>query len=97
MHGGVDLAVFEGDFEFLDEDALVHLGHIAEFGEAQVLALVAAGLDDLALNAQVRKRGLQLRRDHVRLGEGQFAAAGAEGDFFDAHEVRKPGWLVTGE
>lgn len=85
VHGGVDLAVCEGDFELLDEDAFVHLRHVAELGEAEVLAFVTAGLDDLALDLQMRMRGLQVCRDHFGLSECQLAAAGAEDDFCGGH------------
>ncbi len=96
VDGGIDLAVCEGDFEFLDEDAFVHVRHVVELREAQILAFVAAGLNDLPLDVKMRMGGLQLRSDHFCLREGQFAAASAKDDFFDAHETRRPVWEAPG-
>lgn len=85
VDGGVDLLGFEGDLEFLDEDALIDMRFRLELGKAEILTLVPGGLDDLTTDFETGLGGFQQGGNGSGLGEGEFAAAGAEGKVRGGH------------
>ena len=80
VHRQVGAMLEQRDFQFLGEEALGQA--LAFLRQRSGLELVAGGLDDLQLEAQLRESGAALGQDQVGLGQRQGAAAGGDGDGF---------------
>ena len=94
MHGEVDGAVLECQFEFLDEDSLVEYALLfGNIGQSDVGAAVTGGLDDAALELQLRKGALQSTFGDIGLIQRQIAAAGADSQS-DWEGVAQNFWIV---
>jgi hypothetical protein len=76
VDGEVDAALFEGFFDFLDEDAFAV--EIGGRDEAGLLHPVAGGADDFELDAI--PGGAERFEDVVSLPEGELGASAADAD-----------------
>ena len=78
VHRQVGAMLEQGDFQFLREEPFGQ--GLAFLRQRGGLELVASGLDDLQLKAELREGGAALGQNHVGLGQRQRAAARGEDD-----------------
>lgn len=92
VDGHIYAAFQQGRFQFLDEDSLVHdAGDPGHIRQRHVHTAVSGGADDFPAYVQSRMERGQGGADHVRLGQGQGASAGADDEgVFTGHRERCP-------
>ena len=95
VDGEVRLAIEQGDFEFLGEQAF---GEVFAFlAEGGGLQFITGGLDDFQRKGQFREGGPAFSKDTVGLGEREGAAAGGDVEGFGSgiiHARKRVGWWL---
>ena len=92
VHRYVNAAIPEGGLQFLNEDPLVHhAGNAGHIRQRNIRAAVPNSMDDFTAHVQFRITEGKGSTDHIRLGQGQGAPAGADDEgIFTGHKERNP-------